>query len=106
MQLFTCNVANVIHNFLKLIRDILQYLIAGCIYYAQEITQNMTESSESKLCRLCGCDNIDNKNIFDESEELLYKLRTTFCFVVSRVSCKMSFIIDLWIRGGHCFVLS
>lgn len=43
----------------------------------------MTESSETKLCRLCGCDSIDNKNIFDESEELLIKLRTTFCIVVS-----------------------
>lgn len=43
----------------------------------------MTESSESKLCRLCGCDSIDNKYIFDDCDELLIKLRTTFSLVVS-----------------------
>lgn len=53
------------------------------LYYVEEISKNMTESIGSKLCRLCGCDNIDNKYIFDESGELLTKLRTTFSLVVS-----------------------
>ncbi|XP_037026428.1 uncharacterized protein LOC119067515 isoform X2 [Bradysia coprophila] len=42
----------------------------------------MTESGETKLCRLCACDSIDNKNIFDESDDLLIKLRTTFSLVI------------------------
>ncbi|KAJ6640078.1 Chaoptin, partial [Pseudolycoriella hygida] len=37
---------------------------------------------ESKLCRLCGCDSNDNKDIFGESDELLIKLRTTFSLVI------------------------
>lgn len=43
----------------------------------------MTESGKTKVCRLCACDSIDNKNIFDESDDLLIKLRTTFSLVVS-----------------------
>lgn len=68
----------------------------------------MTESSESKLCRLCGCDSIDNKHIFDGSEVLLTKLRTTFSLVVSIIffmhRLEKYFIIDLWTgRSLFCF---
>lgn len=73
----------------------------------------MTDSNETKLCRLCGCDGIENKNIFDESADLLIKIRTTFSLVVSISEDSSSFlvflfifIIDLWTLGGghcHCF---
>lgn len=61
----------------------MQNLIAGCVFMLKIISKNMFESSELKLCRLCGCDNDDNVNIFDEGKELLIKLRTTFSLVVS-----------------------
>lgn len=80
---FCFTATNVIRNFS--IGDILQYFNSR-LYYVQKISKNMTETSETKVCRLCACDSIDNKNIFDESEDLLIKLRTTFSLVVSKFS--------------------